>query len=156
MSSNISVDVQFASEAPGVPAAEDIESWITSAVSGRCDGVDIEVSVRVVDEAEGRQLNRDFRGKDDATNVLSFPSDSDVSPPGAPHPLGDIVICGPVVGREAVEQGKALADHWAHMLVHGALHLLGYDHEAERDAERMEALEKEILAAHGVADPYAA
>ncbi|TNY24961.1 rRNA maturation RNase YbeY, partial [Fulvimonas soli] len=103
--------------------------------------------------AEGRALNRDYRGKDYATNVLSFPAEL---PPGMALPLiGDLAICAPVVAREAREQGKRERDHWAHLTVHGVLHLLGYDHIAEADAEAMETLEARILAGLGITDPYA-
>jgi len=104
-----------------------------------------------------RGLNRDYRGKDKPTNVLSFPAGQVAGLPDAePVPLGDIVVCADVVSDEAATQEKAPADHWAHMLVHGTLHLLGFDHEDETDAATMEALETRILAAGGVADPYGA
>lgn len=119
---------------------------------------DAEVTLRFVDEDEGRRLNRDYRGKDYATNVLTFVYDS-VSPP-APHPsatlCGDIVLCARVIAREAREQGKPLADHCAHMVVHGMLHLQGYDHEHEGEATAMEAVESFILCRLGFPDPYAA
>ncbi len=158
MSARISIDVQVASNAASVPGENEICAWISSAVGRFADSVAVEISVRVVDEEEGRRLNRSFRGTDVATNVLSFPAGEGEStglPENVPRPLGDIVICGPVVEREAHEQGKDVLDHWAHMLVHGALHLLGYDHEVSEEAEAMETLERQILAAHGVADPYA-
>lgn len=114
-----------------------------------------EVSVRVVDEDEGRRLNSQYRGKDKATNVLSFPTGDDlVLPENEPRPLGDLVLCAPVVAREALDQGKELASHWAHLLVHGTLHLLGYDHQQASDAAEMEALEISILAEQGVPNPY--
>jgi probable rRNA maturation factor len=105
------------------------------------------VTIRVVGAAESRRLNRRFRGKDKPTNVLSFPYDV----PGA---LGDVVICAPVVNREAREQGKAPAAHWAHMVVHGVLHLLGHDHIRAADAKMMEARERAILARLSYPDPY--
>ncbi|MFD1710123.1 rRNA maturation RNase YbeY [Ottowia sp. GY511] len=109
-----------------------------------------EITVRIVDTDEGQQLNRDFRGKDYATNVLTF----DYS--GAPVVAADLVLCAPVVAREAAELGKPLAEHYAHLLVHGALHAQGWDHETgDEDAEAMEARETEILAALGIAGPYA-
>ncbi|MDE2087017.1 MAG: rRNA maturation RNase YbeY, partial [Xanthomonadaceae bacterium] len=112
-----------------------------------------ELSIRIVDADEGRELNRDYRGKDYATNVLSFEADL---PPELKLPLiGDMVICSPVVAREAAEQGKRPRDHWAHLTVHGTLHLLGYDHIVAAEAEAMEALETRILAGLGIADPYA-
>jgi probable rRNA maturation factor len=153
---SVQVDVQFACRQDSVPAEADIESWIRSAISEAEVSEPVEVSVRIVDEAEGRSLNERFRDRDYATNVLSFPSGDAAWPAGVPRPLGDIVICGPVVQRESVEQGKAAADHWAHIIVHGALHLLGFDHEVDADASKMEALETRILASRGVGDPYAA
>jgi probable rRNA maturation factor len=149
------VDVQCAFESGFVPDVEEIRNWVRSAILGVKVHEQVEVSIRIVDEAEGRTLNRDYRDKDGATNVLSFPAGESVLPEGMSRPLGDIVICGPVVQRESTEQGKPVADHWAHMLVHGTLHLLGYDHEIESDAEKMEALETRILAGRGVGDPYA-
>ena len=152
----ITVDLQVASDASSVPGEDAIRAWIAAALDrvGR-DGM-TEVSVRVVDEDEGRQLNETWRGRDYATNVLSFPAMDEGLPPDAPRPLGDIVICAPVVEREAAEQNKQVSDHWAHLVVHGALHLAGYDHEMDADAEEMESLEKEILQAGGVADPCVA
>ena len=109
-----------------------------------------EITIRVVNAAEGRNLNSAFRGKDFATNILTFSYHE-----AACEALrGDLVLCAPVVAREARAQGKSLADHYAHLTVHGALHLAGYDHEQEAEAEIMEARETEILAALGVADPY--
>jgi probable rRNA maturation factor len=113
-----------------------------------------EVAIRIVDADEGRALNLQYRGRDYATNVLSFPADL---PPGLNLPLiGDLVICAPVVAREAAEQGKKPADHWAHLTIHGTLHLLGYDHIEEAEAEAMEGLETRVLAGLGIADPYLA
>lgn len=155
---DVDVDVQLASVAGGVPKKGVIRSWVRSAVASAGMTEACEVSVRVVDEKEGRTLNSTFRKVDKATNVLSFSATTEGLaglPPGLRRPLGDIVVCAPVVEREAQEQGKAITDHWAHMLVHGTLHLLGYDHERDEDARRMEALEKRILAEHGLADPYA-
>ena len=106
------------------------------------------VTVRLVGAAEGRRLNRDYRGRDRPTNVLSFPYD-----PGPPL-AGDLVLCAPVIAREAEDQGKPLGDHYAHLLVHGALHLRGFDHAGDAEAARMEALESGILHALGVPDPY--
>jgi probable rRNA maturation factor len=115
------------------------------------------VAIRIVGAQEGRALNRHYRGKDYATNVLSFPADVDGAglPKGVKLPLlGDIVLCAPVIAREAKEQKKPLNAHYAHLTVHGVLHLLGWDHQDEREADCMEALEREILAGLGIADPY--
>ena len=114
----------------------------------------VELTVRVVDEVEGRALNRRWRERDYPTNVLSFPAEglADI----APDLIGDIVLCAPVVSAEAVAQGKKAADHWAHLTVHGVLHLLGFDHEDDGGAEVMEQHERRILAGMGIADPYRA
>jgi len=114
-----------------------------------------QVSLLVVDEAEGRQLNHDYRGKDYATNVLSFALNEGDTVAGMPL-FGDLVFCAPVVAREAAEQGKTLEAHYAHLTIHGMLHLQGFDHEQDDEAEVMEALETVILAKLGYADPYAA
>ena len=157
MSDNISVDVSDASDAEGIPASDSIDRWVRTAVGHVVGNELIEVSVRIVGEEEGRQLNEQFRDKAGPTNVLSFPA-GDLPggmPADTPRMLGDIVVCAPVVEREAAEQGKAPAAHWAHMLVHGSLHLLGFDHLDDHDAEKMEMLEKQILAEWGIGDPYA-
>lgn len=138
----------------GLPSPEDFRRWVAAALSAGGDTGPAALAVRLVDKDEGRRLNRDYRGKDYPTNVLSFPFEP---PPGLDEPLperGDLVICAPVVAQEAREQGKPEADHWAHLVVHGVLHLLGYDHEQAAEAERMEALERRILADLGIADPY--
>ena len=157
MPADLSVDVQVASSAGGVPTDADIRAWATD-VLDQLDYQDtVEMSVRIVDEDESRVLNRDYRGKDRPTNVLSFPAGDDhYLPEETPRPLGDVVLCAPVVEREASEQGKENADHWAHLIVHGTLHLLGFDHETDAQAAEMETVEREILAARGVPDPYAA
>ena len=133
------------------PEDEQIKGWINAAVSDG-DG-ESELTVRIVDEEEGRELNKHWRKKDYATNVLSFPIGEALE--GTPLMLGDIVICAPVVKREALEQTKEEEAHWAHMVVHGVLHLQGYDHEMPDEAERMEALEISILDNIGYANPYA-
>ncbi|MGB5345393.1 MAG: rRNA maturation RNase YbeY [Woeseia sp.] len=116
---------------------------------------DREITVRLVDRAESRHLNSRYRHRDAETNVLSFPAGEPFElPPEEALPLGDLVLCAPLVAEEAASQRKSSADHWAHLLVHGTLHLLGYDHEADADAASMEALEVAILARHGVANPY--
>ncbi|WP_414655867.1 rRNA maturation RNase YbeY [Frateuria sp.] len=145
--------VSYAVPRTGVPAPASFRQWVAAALRGARRRKPAEVAVRIVDAEEGRALNRDYRGKDYATNVLSFPAEL---PPGVDLPLiGDLAICAPVVAREAAEQGKKPRDHWAHLTVHGTLHLLGYDHIEEADAEAMEALERRILAGLGIADPYA-
>jgi probable rRNA maturation factor len=150
------VDVQVASEAAGIPASKAIRNWVECAVREADPGRDAEVSVRVVDEPEMRDLNREYRDQDKPTNVLAFPAgDESFVPPGERPLLGDIVVCASVVAREAEEQGKPLAHHWGHMLVHGTLHLLGHDHVSTPQAAAMEALERRILAGLGIADPYA-
>lgn len=150
------VDVQIAAEADGIPASASIRDWVERAVREADPDCDADIAVRVVDAAEMRILNRDYRDQDKPTNVLAFPAgDPGFLPPGERPLLGDIVVCADVVAREAGEQGKSPGDHWSHMLVHGALHLLGHDHDTEQEAEQMEALERRILASLGIADPYA-
>jgi probable rRNA maturation factor len=136
------VRVQDASRARRVPAAARFRAWVRAAAKGPT-----EVTLRLVGAAEGRRLNRAYRGRDYATNVLTF-----TYGPG----LGDIVICPPVVAREAAEQGKALESHYAHLTVHAILHLRGYDHEAADDAARMERAEIRILKRMGHPNPYRA
>ena len=134
----------------GVPLKRSFASWIDAIpeLSRR----KAEVNILVVGAREGRRYNREFRHKDYATNVLSFPSEP---PPGRKKTLlGDLVICAPVVAREAAEQGKRQRDHYAHLTIHGVLHLLGHDHETEAQAVRMEALERRILLGLGIVDPY--
>ncbi len=140
----------------GVPAAASFRKWVAAALAGRIREADL--AIRIVAEKEGRGLNRHYRGKDYATNVLSFPAElPEGLPKGVKFPLlGDLVICAPVVAREAREQGKPLAAHYAHLTVHGTLHLLGWDHEDDKEAEAMEQLERQILATLGLPDPYAA
>lgn len=145
------MDIQTASSEP-VPAEDDIRNWIAAALEGRAPQEDVEVSVRLVDHDEMARLNKTFRGKQGATNVLSFPADlpAELSLPL----LGDIVICAPVVRTEAAQQGKSPSAHWAHMAVHGTLHLLGYDHIDDEDAAVMEALETAILGTLNIRCPY--
>jgi len=152
----MSIDVQVASDAAGIPSGEAVRGWVERTVRATDPRRDAEVSVRIVDEPEMHVLNRDYRDQDKPTNVLAFPAgDADFVPPGEAPLLGDVVVCAGVVAREAQEQGKLLEHHWAHMLVHGTLHLLGYDHISEEQAETMEALERRILGGFGIADPYA-
>jgi len=155
---SVAVDIQVASDVESVPDDVAIAGWLELAVAsaGKASGTQkFEISVRIVDEGEGRELNHRFRQQDKVTNVLSFPAECVALPKELPCLLGDIVVCGPVVEREAIEQGKDVRSHWAHLLVHGALHLLGFDHESENEAEVMEAIERKILAASGIDDPYA-
>lgn len=146
----VELEIQRVSAAPA-PDDDAFRRWVGAALAGRRETA--ELTVRIVDEAEGRALNARWRGRDYATNVLSFPAEL---PPGVALPLlGDLVVCAPVVAREAAEQGKSEADHWAHLVIHGTLHLLGFDHESESDAVVMEGLERELLAGLGIGDPYA-
>jgi len=152
--SKLDVSVGYAASRKGVPASASFRRWIEAALKGARRRKATEVSVRIVDTEEGQALNLQYRGRDYATNVLSFPVEL---PPGVDLPLiGDLVICAPVVAREAAEQGKKPADHWAHLTIHGTLHLLGYDHIDEAEAEAMEALETRVLAGLGISDPYVA
>ena len=145
------IDLQMACEQEsGLSTAEQIEQWATAAVQPQSD--EVEMTVRIVDEAESHALNLNYRGKDRPTNVLSFPFEC---PDEVELPLlGDLVICRQVVEREAQEQDKPLMAHWAHMVVHGSLHLLGYDHIEDDEAEEMESLETQIMTGLGFADPY--
>lgn len=148
----LELDLQIASTAANLPSEAQFRAWCTIALRQRT--ADSELTIRLVDEAEGRELNNTWRHKDYATNVLSFPADVPDELLDIPL-LGDLVICVPVVEREATEQAKTLEAHWAHLVIHGCLHLLGYDHIEDEEAEEMEALERELLAELGHADPYA-
>lgn len=139
----LDLSVQYACRQPWVPERIAVRQWVRAALPAAG-----QITVRFVDDDEGRQLNRDYRGKDYATNVLSFPYEA------APRVLGDLVVAPAVCCREAAEQGKAPTDHMAHLIVHGVLHLRGYDHENEAAAEAMEDAERAILASLGIADPY--
>lgn len=150
----LDVSVSYAAPRAGLPAAVSFRRWVAAALEGRIREADL--AIRIVGAKEGRALNRHYRGKDSATNVLSFPAEL---PQGLPADmkmplLGDIVLCAPVIAKEAREQKKLLTAHYAHMTVHGALHLLGWDHDDDREAECMEQLEREILGGLGIADPY--
>ena len=155
---SLRVDVQTGVRA-WAPRARDIATWAGTAIGRRAAGG--ELGVRVVGAAESRRLNARYRGKDKPTNVLSFPPSPLPQPVrGAPaarddsRPLGDLVICAQVVRSEARAQGKLLQAHWAHLVVHGALHLIGYDHEREAEAKRMERREVAVLRRLGFANPY--
>lgn len=135
------------------PSAKTIAQWAAAALGRRARGA--ELAVRVVGPAESRRLNARFRGRDKPTNVLSFPSPLLPAPVrDVPLPLGDLVICPKVLESEAREQGKTLRAHWAHLVVHGVLHLVGYDHEREADARRMERREIDVLRRLGFPNPY--
>jgi probable rRNA maturation factor len=144
-SRRLNLSVQYACNREGLPLRADFVRWARAALAGGG-----EITIRLVDADEGRKLNAEYRGKDYATNVLSFPYEIE------PVVVGDLVICPAVVAREAEEQNKPLAAHYAHLTVHGMLHLQGSDHDNDDDAEAMESEEKEILAALGYPDPYAA
>ncbi|MGD8590488.1 MAG: rRNA maturation RNase YbeY [Chromatiales bacterium] len=147
---SLEVEIQYATEYADLPAEVDFISWVRAALLQQ--PAEVEVVVRLVDEAESRRLNLAYRGKDCPTNVLSFPFEA---PPEVPSPLlGDLVICAPVVVREARAQGKTELAHWAHMVVHGVLHLQGYDHQSDAEAQRMEGQERAILARLHFPDPY--
>lgn len=147
---NLQLEVQRLVEGDDLPTVMQFQSWAETALDGRLEQA--ELVLRIVDRAESRQLNREYRGKDRPTNVLSFPFEA----PAVVESdlLGDLVLCAPVVAEEALEQEKPLQAHWAHMVVHGVLHLLGYDHITDEEAAMMEGLEVEILASLGFPDPY--
>src|SRR5665213_4074467 len=149
------VDVVRAA-AEWAPTATEIRTWASAALGRRAAGA--ELAVRVVKPAESKRLNARYRGRDHATNVLSFPvpalPPTATAPRGAPRPLGDLVICARVVRAEARQQRKPIKAHWAHLVIHGALHLLGYDHERDAEARRMERREVAVLKRFGIINPY--
>ena len=152
----INVDLQTEFEADNLPSFDQINLWATTALTGLKDDADL--SIVVVGQEQSQSLNLDFRGKDKPTNVLSFPFEA---PPELAHIqeemgnlIGDLVICAPVVEEEAKDQNKPLEHHWAHMVIHGCLHLLGYDHIKDDEADVMENLERQILAKLDITDPY--
>ena len=153
---NVKTDILNDSSAAWTPDAASCNEWIASALSGADYSQQCSVSVRYVDESESQTLNASFRGKDTPTNVLSFPANlpADLIKRLGNEFLGDIVICAPILEKEAQQQGKTLAAHWAHLTVHGTLHLLGFDHETEADAEIMENLEISSLHNLGFNNPY--
>jgi probable rRNA maturation factor len=148
---NLELDLQIATEnSLNLPSEAQFIQWVEKAVLPSQQ--EAELTIRIVDEAESHELNHQYRGKDKPTNVLSFPFEA---PEGLEIPLlGDLVICKQIVEKEAKEQGKTDQAHWAHMVVHGCLHLLGYDHIQDDEAEEMESLESEILQDMGFSDPY--
>jgi probable rRNA maturation factor len=149
------VDLQLGDDLPShhkLPSEAQFNLWVSAALARDCDLDEPELTIRLVTPDESQQLNAEYRGKDKPTNVLSFPFEA---PPQVPIPLlGDLVVCVDVVEQEAAEQGKTTTAHWAHMIVHGCLHLLGYDHIKDDEADIMEGLEREIMAQLGFSDPY--
>tara|TARA_B110000503_G_C7137139_1_gene409311 strand:+ start:304 stop:792 length:489 start_codon:yes stop_codon:yes gene_type:complete len=151
---NLTIDMENASSSPNVPDEKLVHQWVYAALAEINTGGkdDLELSVRVVDEEESADLNQRYRHKQGATNVLSFPADL---PDSLQLPLlGDLVICAQIVEREARQQDKSLDAHWAHMLIHGSLHLMGYDHIDDRDTEEMELLETKIITSLNFPPPY--
>jgi len=150
MNKDLELTVQIATNIPNCPDTETIRNWVSLTLAR--DSQAAEMTVRIVDEEECAELNHRYRNKEGATNVLSFPYEA-VSGSGQTL-FGDIVICAPVVEREAREQNKELQSHWAHMVIHGTLHLMGYNHIEENEAETMESLERSLMDSLGYADPY--
>lgn len=152
---NVLLDLQLAcANEAGLPSEAQLTTWLTTALSvlPNTQASEWEITVRIVDTEESQALNRDYRGQDKPTNVLSFPFEA---PPGIELPLlGDLVVCRQVVEQEASAQQKPLMDHWAHMVVHGCLHLLGFDHIKDDEAQVMEAKEVVLLAQLGINNPY--
>ncbi|WP_025821532.1 rRNA maturation RNase YbeY [Shewanella marina] len=150
MSLDLDLDLQVAVAGHTLPSQQQFELWVTNALSDTMEQA--ELTIRIVDTEESQTLNRTYRGKDKPTNVLSFPFEV---PEGIELPLlGDLVICASVVETEASEQQKPLEAHWAHMVTHGCLHLLGYDHIIDAEAEEMESLETQLIESLGFTDPY--
>ncbi|NVK74351.1 rRNA maturation RNase YbeY [Marinomonas sp. CT5] len=147
----LELDLQLATEdASNLPSEADFKRWVEKALPNSDE--EFEVTIRIVDEEESHALNHEYRGKDKPTNVLSFPFEA---PPGLELPLlGDLVICSQIVAKEAAEQDKELFHHWAHMTIHGILHLRGYDHINDDEADEMESIETELLASLSIPDPY--
>ncbi|MCL1050645.1 rRNA maturation RNase YbeY [Shewanella abyssi] len=147
---SVDLDLQIAVDTVKLPSAQELELWVKTALRESMDHA--ELTIRIVDSAESQMLNNTYRGKDKPTNVLSFPFEA---PPGIELPLlGDLVVCAAVVEQEAIDQQKTLTAHWAHMVVHGCLHLLGYDHIDDMEAEEMESLETQLLESLGYNNPY--
>ena len=150
----VELEIQRATALENIPVDDLFQLWVEAALTGKTG--QFTLAIRIVDEVEAQRFNREYRNKDYATNVLSFPAEL---PDGLPAEisraqLGDLLICAPVVVREASQQHRPDANHWAHLTIHGILHLLGYDHEHDGEARVMESLEKEILAKLGISDPY--
>ena len=154
VSHSLSLSVRYAAPRLGLPSSRSFAAWTQAALEATRRRTAAELSIRIVGAREARTLNREYRARDYATNVLSFPVEL---PRGVVLPLiGDLVICAPVVAREAREQGKLLAHHYAHLTIHGVLHLLEYEHDRLRDAAKMESVERRALARFGIDDPYRA
>ncbi|MCZ6827097.1 MAG: rRNA maturation RNase YbeY [Gammaproteobacteria bacterium] len=146
----VELAVQVLCDSATIPGDEQFHAWVSAALQRRQG--EHEITIRIVDESESQAMNKKYRCRDRPTNVLSFPADL---PPGVDHPLlGDLVICAPLLEREATAQGKESQAHWAHLVIHGVLHLLGHDHQQPDEADEMEALETAILASIGYPDPY--
>lgn len=146
----VELAVQVLCDSATIPGDEQLHAWVSAALQRRQG--EHEITIRIVDESESQAMNKKYRCRDRPTNVLSFPADL---PPGVDHPLlGDLVICAPLLEREATAQGKESQAHWAHLVIHGVLHLLGHDHQQPDEADEMEALETAILASIGYPDPY--
>jgi len=146
---SVTLDLQIACDGD-VPSQQQFQQWVDLALQQVTE--DCELSIRLVDEAESAELNGTYRGKDYPTNVLSFPFEAPVEI--EPILLGDLVVCVPIVHKEAIEQNKPVEHHWAHMVVHGCLHLLGYDHIDDDEAQEMESLETTLLKSLAISDPY--
>ncbi|HHT00338.1 MAG TPA: rRNA maturation RNase YbeY [Thiomicrospira sp.] len=153
----LDIDLQWAIEEQAIPSLEQCQKWVSASIQSPRSSQPVELTIRIVDIEESQALNSEYRGKDKPTNVLSFEFEQ---PPGLvdigealPY-LGDLVICADVVKEEAKQQNKSLEAHWAHMIVHGTLHLQGYDHIDEGEAEEMEGIEIEIMHSLGYTDPY--
>ncbi|MCP4791366.1 MAG: rRNA maturation RNase YbeY [Gammaproteobacteria bacterium] len=157
------IDLQIATQEQDLPSHEQFQQWVSLASEGQTTQSDI--TIRLVDDAESQQLNADYRGKNQPTNVLSFPAQMDefeaefsipelIEEAGGMGYLGDLVINAAIVKREALQQNKEAMEHWAHLVIHGCLHLQGYDHIEDDEAEQMEGLEIALLAAMGIANPY--
>lgn len=150
--SGLAIVVQCAVDDSAIVPPEDrLRAWVSAAVGEALRG---ELTLRLVGETESAELNARYRGRQGPTNVLAFAADTELPSRGEPAPAGDLVVCAPVVAREADQQGKPRDAHWAHIVMHGALHLLGYDHATPAQAERMEARERELLDDFGFPDPY--
>ncbi|MBB1319215.1 rRNA maturation RNase YbeY [Shewanella sp. SR43-4] len=147
---SLDLDLQIAVNNLNLPTQAEFETWVRTAVGQTMP--EVELTIRIVEVAESQLLNLTYRGKDKPTNVLSFPFEA---PPEVELPLlGDLVICGHVVEQEAIEQNKPLNAHWAHMVIHGCLHLLGYDHIIDQEADEMESLETQLVEGLGFTNPY--